>query len=469
MCAAGSNGSAIGSERASSFSTKLVGSTHSFVTPTSFHHSPAKKVVAVGGTIPETTASNAAQAPRVSMIIPTRNEAGNIRPLLARLSALPSDVLEEVIFVDDSDDDTPGAIVAFGRACAFPVILIHRRVGHRLEGLAGAVLEGFKAASGQWLCVMDGDLQHPPEVIEELRGAVLQGDVDLVCASRYAEGGDGHALGRLRRLVSKGSTWAARGAFPWRLRSVTDPMSGFFMVRRDALDLSRFRPTGFKILLEILVRVRDLRRREVTYQFATRHAEDSKASWREGLRYLEHLGRLRLGLPERSRHLPAAVRFSLVGASGVAVNNLLLWALVSGSGLGYLAASVLATQASIGSNFLLTERWVFPGTRRLSAGRRFIGFFGMSNLVHALGLPLLALCVTGFGLHYLVGNLVTLGVVFACRFSISSRLLWAGAVASPKAAASEDDACLPDDVAYEVELQKLMAASGSVIGTTVAP
>lgn len=453
------------------FEARAVRNARRFTTPMLFRHSPAGTVRTVGRWVPTIQRSGPGALPRISMIIPTRNESGNIRALLARLAELPADLVQEVVFVDDSDDDTPGAIVVFGRLCAFPVVLVHRRAGHRQEGLSGAVLEGFRVANGEWLCVMDGDLQHPPEVIEDLRRVALRDDADLVCASRYADGGDGEALGRLRGLVSRGSTWAARGLFPLRLRGVSDPMSGFFMVRREALDLSRFRPTGFKILLEILVRVPGLHRSEVTYRFATRHAEESKASWREGARYLRHLGRLRFGLREpsvRLASLTSAVRFSLVGGSGVVLNSVLLWLLVAQAGLGFLAGSVLATQASIASNFALTERWVFPGARRHAARQRFVRFLALSNLVHALGLPVLALFVSGLGLHYLVGNILTLGVLFACRFVVSRRLVWTDAAepAQSMGASGEqtNGATAPHgapsvlDVPNEAELHELMEA-----------
>src|SRR5919206_3327341 len=104
----------------------------------------------------------------VSLIIPTRNEAGNISELLVRLSRLPEGVLGEVIFVDDSDDDTPAAIAYLGPSVDFAVDVVHREPGHRAGGLSGAVLEGFRRARGDWMAVMDADLQHPPEVLADL-------------------------------------------------------------------------------------------------------------------------------------------------------------------------------------------------------------------------------------------------------------------------------------------------------------
>ncbi|HYH48082.1 MAG TPA: polyprenol monophosphomannose synthase [Acidimicrobiia bacterium] len=230
----------------------------------------------------------------VSLIIPTRNEAGNISELLVRLSRLPAGVLGEVIFVDDSDDDTPATIAYLGPSVDFAVHVIHREAGHRDGGLSGAVLEGFRRARGDWLAVMDGDLQHPPEVLGALYATARSDGADLVCATRNVGGGSRDGLGAARDLISRSFTTFARRAFPRRLHGVSDPMSGFFLVRRCAVHPETWRPTGFKILLEILVRTPGLHRTEVGYEFAARHTGASKASLRQGVAYLRHLARLRL-------------------------------------------------------------------------------------------------------------------------------------------------------------------------------
>lgn len=229
----------------------------------------------------------------VSLIVPTRNEAENISELLVRLDRLPAGVLGEVVFVDDSEDDTPAAIAYLAPSVDFPVAVVHREPGMRVGGLSGAVVEGFRRARGDWVAVMDADLQHPPEVLADLLATGESGGADIVCATRNVGGGRA-GLSAARDLISKGFTTFARQAFPRRLRGVSDPMSGFFMVRRAAIDPEALRPTGFKILLEILVRTPGLRRTEVGYDFAPRFAGDSKASLRQGMAYFRHLARLRL-------------------------------------------------------------------------------------------------------------------------------------------------------------------------------
>lgn len=229
----------------------------------------------------------------VSLIVPTRNEAGNISELLVRLGRLPAGVLGEVVFVDDSEDDTPAAIAYLAPSVEFPVAVVHREPGMRAGGLSGAVVEGLRRARGPWVAVMDADLQHPPEVLAALLATGESGPADIVCATRNAGGGRA-GLNAARDLISKSFTAFARRAFPRRLHGVSDPMSGFFLVRRAAIDPEALCPTGFKILLEILVRTPGLRRAEVGYEFAARFAGDSKASLRQGVVYLRHLARLRL-------------------------------------------------------------------------------------------------------------------------------------------------------------------------------
>jgi dolichol-phosphate mannosyltransferase len=143
--------------------------------------------------------------------------------------------------------------------------------------------------------VMDGDLQHPPELIPEMITAAITGDHDMVVASRYCRtgGSAGGLSSGTRRLVSSGATLVSRVLFPRLVGRVSDPMSGFFAIRRGAIDPWRLRPEGFKILLELLVRTPPRSIRELPFVFADRRCGISKASCREGARYVRQLVRLR--------------------------------------------------------------------------------------------------------------------------------------------------------------------------------
>ena len=235
------------------------------------------------------------ESPQLSILVPTKNERRNIRELVARIEAAVGDLPAEILFIDDSDDGTPEVIEQTGRSSRVDVRLTHREPRRRGDSLAGAVVEGLRAARAPWVCVIDADLQHPPEVIGVMLKRVGEGDVDLVVASRYCANEAVAALGAGRGLLSRSSTTAARVLFPIRLRSVSDPLSGFFLVRREAVDLGRLRPEGFKILLEILISHEQLRCVEVPFRFGVRHFEKSKASLRQGVIYLFQLFRLRLG------------------------------------------------------------------------------------------------------------------------------------------------------------------------------
>lgn len=234
------------------------------------------------------------ETPRISLVIPTFNESANIAELLTRLAvALPAGVPSEVIFVDDSTDDTPAVIAEAAGHSRLAVSVRHRQVPE--GGLGGAVAMGLREAAAPWIVVMDADLQHPPALVPELVAAGERAGADLVVATRYAGGGGRDGLnGGFRKFASGGSTLLAKTIFPRRLHDVSDPMSGFFAVRAAALDADALRPLGYKILLELIVRCRPRRVTEVPYQFQDRFAGESKASFAEGLRFLRHLMVLRL-------------------------------------------------------------------------------------------------------------------------------------------------------------------------------
>jgi putative flippase GtrA len=359
--------------------------------------------------------------PAISVVLPTREEAENVAPLVARLERVLPDLPVEIIFVDDSDDETPDAIRAIDSTRA--VYLIHRRPEQRADGLGGAVVEGMRAARAPLVCVMDADLQHPPELLEELYLEAMETGSDVVVASRFCAGGDKGAFGRLRSALSRMSTRAAVMLFPTKLWHVTDPMSGCFMVRRDALELDRLRPRGFKILLEVLVRTPGLRVSEVPFNFGERHAGHTKASAREAFRYLRLLGRLELG------QLTARFgRFSVVGATGLVVNTVLLAAFTGVAGIYYAAAAILATQGSTLWNFVLTEKWVFAGREHRHSGRRrAVAFFAMNNAALALRIPLLVLLTSSLGINYLVSNVLSLVALALIRFGVADVWIWAKA------------------------------------------
>lgn len=233
-----------------------------------------------------------AARPVVTMVIPTKNEAESIGALFDRTERALSSFPAEIVIVDDSDDETPRLVAERQARSTTPIQIVHRSADERTGGLGGAVLAGMRCAGAPWVCVMDADLQHPPEVISLLLERAQRDDVDLVIASRNTVGQQSDGLSRWRQLVSDGCTSAARLLFRQSLRDVRDPMSGFFLVRLASLDLDVMQPRGFKLLLEILVRHPAMRTAEIPFDFAERSAGTSKASAQEGFNYLLLVGRL---------------------------------------------------------------------------------------------------------------------------------------------------------------------------------
>ncbi|NQX10557.1 polyprenol monophosphomannose synthase [Microbacteriaceae bacterium VKM Ac-2855] len=228
----------------------------------------------------------------VSIVVPTFNEAPNIDELVRRISASVDPGSTEILFVDDSTDETPDVIRAASRDSVVPIRLEHRTSPD--GGLSGAVIRGLEIADGAWCIVMDGDLQHPPELIPILLARGRLGGADVVVASRNVSGGSSEGLDNgMRHLVSAAATLLARSLFPRLLGAVTDPMTGYFAVRRAAIDVRRLQPRGFKILLEILVRNAPTVLEE-PFVFARRYAGSSKADLRQGASFVAQLVALRL-------------------------------------------------------------------------------------------------------------------------------------------------------------------------------
>jgi dolichol-phosphate mannosyltransferase len=232
-----------------------------------------------------------------ALVIPTLNEAGNIDQILGEVTLKLSDTQYnyEIIVVDDgSTDGTVQAVQNCSKQD--PRIRLISRSGER--GLAGAVLHGWKQSDAELLGVMDADLQHPPELMPKLLKETERADIAI--ASRYAQNDGVKGWNPLRALVSKLSTLAAVPLISRKNLQVTDPMSGCFILHRRCIEGIVFQTTGFKLLLEILVRGRIRKAREVAYHFGLRHAGTSKASVSVAFHYLFLLSRLSRDLVLRS-------------------------------------------------------------------------------------------------------------------------------------------------------------------------
>ncbi|WP_019135041.1 glycosyltransferase [Cellulomonas massiliensis] len=371
----------------------------------------------------------------LTVVVPTYNESGNVAELVRLLGEALEGRSAEVLFVDDSHDDTPEQIERVARTSALPVRMIHR--DEPVGGLSGAVQAGLAASSAAWCVVMDGDLQHPPELVPVLRDTAEREGVDVVVASRYTGDGSSQGLANAtRRAVSSVSTTLTRAMFPVRLADCSDPMTGFFVVRREAVDLANLHPRGFKILLEILARHR-LRVAEIPFVFGERLAGESKASFSNGLHFLLQLAALRFGRMSR---------FAIIGGFGAVVNVALVW-LMTHLGAQYLAAAVVAAEATIVMNFLLQERFVFHDLRHegRSTFSRFWRSFLFNNVETALRLPVVTVLVSTMHVAAWLATAATLLVAFLARFAFHARVVYrprshrAATVATPAVAAELDE------------------------------
>ncbi len=298
-----------------------------------------------------------APGPSVSVIVPTYRERENIPLVVERLDALLSPFDWEVIFVDDdSDDGSADVLVALARS--HPRVRFLRRVGRR--GLASACLEGMSSSAAGLFAVMDADLQHDERILPAMIRAFAEDpSLDLAIGTRYSgEGGVGQWSKR-RQLVSRFAT-AIEKTF---LRTpLSDPMSGFFVMRRDLYEATIHAMTGrgFKILLDIVLSCpRTLRTKEFPYQFRTRQHGESKLDIVVGLEYLYLLADKTLG-----RLLPLSfVLYVLAGLSGLLLHLMILGSLYLAAGLPFFAAQVTATGFAMISNFLVNNSVTFRSRR----------------------------------------------------------------------------------------------------------
>lgn len=354
----------------------------------------------------------------ISIIIPTYKERDNLKPLAEKIQAVLSDKRYEVLFIDDNSQDGTVELVS-GLSAEYPVRVIVRQSE---RGLASAVVHGFRNAAGDILAVMDADLQHPPQVLAEMLSAVEGTGVDLVIASRYVKGGSCENWDLIRRVISKGAIFLAHLLLP-RTRQVSDPMSGFFLLKRSVVSNASLEPTGYKILLELLMMGHFDRVVEVPYRFRLRERGESKLSTRQQVDYLKHL----LSLMKRTGEITRFLKFCLVGASGVLVNEGLLWILQQFTGLPLALASGISIETSIISNFVLNDFFTFPDRRR---GRiRFfllrLGKFNATSLVGlGINIGVLLLLTNGLGLHYLLSNLVGIAIAMLWNYLVNLRWTW---------------------------------------------
>jgi dolichol-phosphate mannosyltransferase len=312
---------------------------------------------------PESGGTVGVRARGVTVIVPTYHEVESIPHLISRLSAVrkSSGLDIDLLLMDDDSGDGSEALV---EELALPWVRLVTRKANR--GLSYAVLDGFQLSTRDTLVVMDADLSHPPEKIPQLLAALDDG-AEMAVGSRFTEGGStADDWGLFRWLNSRVATVLA---LP--LTTLSDPMSGFFAIRRaTVLAGDEFNPVGYKILLELIIKCGCGRVTEIPIHFENRRYGKSALTLVEQLKYIKHLRRLYMYKYGTWSHL---VQFLVVGASGLAVNLAALTLLLY-TALDKEQAVAIAIGVSMVWNFMLNRRFSFSYARDRSVVRQFLGF-----------------------------------------------------------------------------------------------
>lgn len=335
---------------------------------------------------PPNTYRKHSRSPDLSIIVPTFNEVENVPLIVAALEAALAGIAWEVIFVDDdSPDGTSSAVRELARSDAR--VRGIRRV--RRRGLAGAAIEGMLSASGDVVAIMDGDLQHDERLLPDMFEKIAQG-ADLVVASRYAE--QATAVGGLSRLRLWGSETATAIAKRCLGLTASDPLSGFFMIRREALETiaPKLSTHGFKILLDILASSPvPLKTSELPFEFRRRQFGASKLDGAVAAEYLSLL----LAKLTGDRISPRFVMFGFVGAVGVAV-HLVALRFALASQIDFALAQMIAAYTAMTWNFFLNNTLTYRD-------RRLTGWGALTGLI-----SFYAVCSVGMAANVGVGQLI---------------------------------------------------------------
>ncbi|MCC5646893.1 glycosyltransferase [Nostoc sp. CHAB 5824] len=385
--------------------------------------------------LPPNRVATSSESIYLSLVIPTYKERDNIKNVVSILSQLLDESIPgnyELIVVDDDSPDRTWEI-AQSLTTEYPQLRVMRRQQER--GLSSAVIRGWQAATGNVLGVIDGDLQHPPEVLMQLLRSVEQG-ADLAVASRHVDGGGVSSWSVVRRFLSRGAQLLGLVILPGVLGRVSDPMSGYFMVRRSAIANATLNPVGYKILLEVIGRGKVDQVAEVGYVFCERKEGESKVTWKQYIDYIHHLVRLRLstgrvGRLSRKINFPVGrfLRFGLVGFSGLFVDLTVFYLLRTVIHLGLTRSTILSAGVAIINNFLWNDLWTFgdisQGQRDLH--QRFKRFLKFSTICLA-GVILQALIINFLynvlGINEYLAKLIAIAVATIWNFWINLKLSW---------------------------------------------
>jgi dolichol-phosphate mannosyltransferase len=353
-----------------------------------------------------------------SVIVPTFNERDNVRPLLKRIEDVLRGVAWEVIFVDDDSKDGTAALVReIGRSDER--VRCIQRIGRR--GLSSACIEGMLASAAPFLAVMDGDLQHDEGILRTMFATLQKESIDIVIGSRYTDGGGADGLSHRRKAMSSLATSLSKRLVH---ADLTDPMSGFFMLRRSFLErvVHRLTGKGFKILLDLLASSEEpVKFKEIPFRFRARNAGESKLDTLVVWEYFLLLGDKSIG-----RFIPVRfVLFVMVGGLGLVWHLFVLGLGLKVFGLPFMMAQSGAVFLAMTMNFIFNNIFTYQD-RKLRGAEFFQGLvsFYLACAIGAFINVRVAAFLFGHGVTWWLSGLLG-GVVGAVwNYAITSTFTW---------------------------------------------
>lgn len=361
----------------------------------------------------------------LAVVIPTYCERGNVIEVIRRLRSVLAGISWEAIFVDDdSPDGTARVVRAIGRRDRR--VRCVQRIGRR--GLAGACLEGMLASAAPVIAVMDADLQHDESALPKMLTRLRAGNTELVVATRYAGAGSIGTWSETRARLSSGATRLSQLVYQ---HPVSDPMSGFFMLRRALLEeaMRELSTSGFKLLLDILATIkRPIAIEEVAYTFRSRMEGESKldsvVAWDFGMLLLDKL----IG-----RYIPMRfVAFSLVGGAGILLHLVMVTMLLTCTRLSFPQGQAVAATATMVFNYAVNNVLTYRDRRR----RKLAWLTGLASFMVACSLGALAnvaiaTAVYGQRAPWVLASLAGIVVGAVWNYAMTSRLTWGSSAARP--------------------------------------
>jgi len=362
----------------------------------------------------------------LTVIIPTFKEEANIRNIIAEVDTVfkNNSLNGEILVVDDNSPDNTIAIVSELKKTQTNLSLLVRTSDH---GLSQSVADGFLYSSSDVFVVIDADMSHPPALIPKMYEEIRAGS-DVVIGSRYMEGGGIKKWPLKRRLISLGATFLGRLLFP----DITDPVSGFFAIRKDVVAQARLKPRGYKILLEVLGKGTWNHDKEIPFEFSDREIGSSKLKIKTIIEYAKQV--LDITLYSFAHHQSAAWRewkkvfkFGIVGLSGIVVNLTILYLLVEYAYINKDLASPIAIEISILNNFVWNDLWTFrsdENRKYSSRWHRLAAFNVVSAGGAVINYGIFLLLTAGFGVFYLLAQFIGILLGFIWNFMVNRRFTW---------------------------------------------